>query len=243
MLSSCKIIVLHTIKHSDNGVVVNAYSDSHGRCAYYYFAGKRVSRSNLLAPLSILNITARQRHANTGSSGAGLPIICEASEAYGATSLKTDVRKSAIAIYMCELLTKCVREVENNPQLFNFITHSVMVLDNMESGVENFHLHFTASLCKALGYMPTDNYSAAEPYFNFVNARFVGDYLSNFCYSPIESQLLHNILSTPLERLHTIECSGRERNLFIQKLIEYISYHSSYKMELKSLPVLRELFA
>ena len=184
-----------------------------------------------------------QRHANAGSGGAGLPIIREASEAYGATTLKTDVRKSAIAIYICELLTKCVKEVESNPQLFDFIAHSIMVLDGMESGVENFHLHFTASLCKALGYMPSDNYSAAEPYFNFVNGRFVGDYIGNFCYSPFESQLLHNILSTPLDRLHTIECSGRERNLFIQKLVDYISYHSSFKVELKSLPVLRDLFA
>ena len=110
-------------------------------------------------------------------------------------------------------------------------------------GVKNFHLHFAVNLCKVLGYMPEDNYSEASPHFNFANGKFTKDYTESFCFLPEESALLHQILSTPLTGLREIRCSGETRNRFLGKIIDYLSFHTSFRTELKSLPVLRELFA
>ena len=60
--------------------------------------------------------------------------------------------------------------------------------------------------------------------------------------SYLERKLLHRILSTPLSQLPEIKCNGEMRNRFLGKIIDYISFHTSFKTELKSLPVMRELF-
>ena len=137
------------------------------------------------------------RHQNDTS----MPVIKEVSPVCPLNNLKTDIRKGAISLFMCELLLKTVRESSPDPSVFSFLANSVMFLDAVDEGCENFHLHFAVNLCKVLGYMPEDNYSEASPHFNFANGKFSGDYTESFCFLPEESALLHQILSTPLTHI------------------------------------------
>ena len=191
----------------------------------------------MMFPLSILDVVLFSRH-----QGGSMPVIKEAVQASPLSSLKSDFRKSAISLFMCELLLKTVKEGGPDLSMFSFLANSVMLLDAMEEGVENFHLHFAVNLCKVLGYMPEDNYSEINPHFNFSTGSFSRDYVESFCFLPEESVLLHRILSTPIASLPEVKCSGELRNRFLGKIIDYLSLHSSQRMELKSLPVLRELF-
>jgi len=239
MLSKSRIIVLHAIKHSDKGMVVQCYSDVKGRTSCYFFAGSKNSRSAMMFPLSILDVVLFYRH----QEGDSMPLIKEVSPVSPMGNLKTDIRKGAISLFMCELLLKTLKESGPDPSMFSFLANSAMFLDAVEEGCENFHLHFTANLCKVLGYMPEDNYSETCPHFNFANGRFSRDYVESLCFLPEESRLLHQILSTPLTALSEIKCTGDARNRFLGKVIDYLSFHTSFRTELKSLPVLRELFA
>ena len=236
MLTKDRIIVLHTIKHSDSGMVVQCYSASRGRSACYFFAKSKHSKSSQMFPLSILDAVLYFRN------NSAMPVIKEISSPVVLNSIKTDIRKGAISLFVCELLLKTLKEGDTDPQLMDFISNSVMLLDAMDEGVENFHLHFAVSLCKRLGYMPADNYSENSPHFNFTKGAFSRDYNEAFCFLPNESLMLHRILSTPLTALPEIKCNGAMRNRFLGKIIDYISFHTSFKTELKSLPVLRELF-
>lgn len=238
MLTKDRIIVLHTIKHSDSGMVVQCYSQSRGRSACYFFAKSKHSKSSQVFPLSILDTVLFFR----SSTGSAMPVIKEISTPVALNNIKTDIRKGAISLFVCELLLKTLREGDADPQLMDFLANSVMLLDTMDEGVENFHLHFAVSLCKKLGYMPADNFSENCPHFDFTKGAFSKDYNESFCFLPDESLMLHKILSTPLTALPEIKCSGTMRNRFLGKIIDYISFHTSFKTELKSLAVLRELF-
>ena len=238
MLTKSRIIVLHTIKHSDSGVVVQCYSDTKGRTACYFYPKSKQSKSSVTFPLNILDVVL---HSKRGGEGT-MPLIKEADTVFPLTDIQTDIRKNAIALYMCELILRSVRESEPDPGLFAFLTNSVLILNEIKEGCENFHLHFTVNLCKLLGYMPQDNYSAERKHFNFTQAQFVEKYNEAFCFAPDESLLLHTILSTPLKDIPTVKCSGELRNRFLTKVLEYFSFHSALKTELKSLGVLRELF-
>ena len=238
MLSKTRIIVLHTVKHSDSGMVVQCYSDTLGRSACYFFASSKHSRSAMMFPLSILDVVLFSRH-----QAGSMPVIKEAVQVSASSGIKSDVRKGAIALFVSELLLKTVKETGPDPSMFSFLSNSVLLLDAMDEGVENFHLHFAVNLCKVLGYMPDDNYSETTPHFNFASGSFTADYTESLCFRPEESELLHQILSTPLTLLPQIKCSGQMRNRFLSKIIEYLSFHVSIRTELKSLSVLRELFA
>ena len=257
MLTKSRIIVLHTIKHSDSGMVVQCYSDVKGRSACYFFAGGKHSKSAMMFPLSMLDVVLFSRH----QEGNTMPVIKEAAPVCQLPNLKTDIRKGAISIFMCELLLKTLKESSPDPSLFVFLSNSIMLLEAVDEGVENFHLHFAVNLCKVLGYMPEDNYSGpsfppnptvgqaggsnpdSRTHFNFTTGKFTHDYSEAFCFQPEESLLLHQILSTPLAELQEIKCSGQMRNRFLGKIIDYLSFHTSLRTELKSLAVLRELFA
>ena len=233
MLTKSRIIVLHTIKHSDSGMVVQCYSDVKGRSACYFFAGGKHSKSAMMFPLSMLDVVLFSRH----QEGNTMPVIKEAAPVCQLPNLKTDIRKGAISIFMCELLLKTLKESSPDPSLFVFLSNSIMLLEAVDEGVENFHLHFAVNLCKVLGYMPEDNYSGPS----FPPNPTVGQ--EAFCFQPEESLLLHQIMSTPLAALREITCSGQMRNRFLGKIIDYLSFHTSLRIELKSLAVLRELFS
>ena len=257
MLTKSRIIVLHTIKHSDSGMVVQCYSDVKGRSACYFFAGGKHSKSAMMFPLSMLDVVLFSRH----QEGNTMPVIKEAAPVCQLQNLKTDIRKGAISIFMCELLLKTLKESSPDPSLFVFLSNSIMLLEAVDEGVENFHLHFAVNLCKVLGYMPEDNYSGpsfppnptvgqaggsnpdSRTHFNFTTGKFTHDYSEAFCFQPEESLLLHQIMSTPLAALREITCSGQMRNRFLGKIIDYLSFHTSLRIELKSLAVLRELFS
>lgn len=257
MLTKSRIIVLHTIKHSDSGMVVQCYSDVKGRSACYFFAGGKHSKSAMMFPLSMLDVVLFSRH----QEGNTMPVIKEAVPVCQLPNLKTDIRKGAISIFMCELLLKTLKESSPDPSLFVFLSNSIMLLEAVDEGVENFHLHFAVNLCKVLGYMPEDNYSGpsfppnptvgqaggsnpdSRTHFNFTTGKFTHDYSEAFCFQPEESLLLHQIMSTPLAALREITCSGQMRNRFLTRIIDYLSFHTSLKIELKSLAVLRELFS
>ena len=257
MLTKSRIIVLHTIKHSDSGMVVQCYSDVKGRSACYFFAGGKHSKSAMMFPLSMLDVVLFSRH----QEGNTMPVIKEAVPVCQLPNLKTDIRKGAISIFMCELLLKTLKESSPDPSLFVFLSNSIMLLEAVDEGVENFHLHFAVNLCKVLGYMPEDNYSGpsfppnptvgqaggsnpdSRTHFNFTTGKFTHDYSEAFCFQPEESLLLHQIMSTPLAALREITCSGQMRNRFLGKIIDYLSFHTSLRIELKSLAVLRELFS
>src|SRR5574344_605473 len=112
MLSKSRIIILRTIKHSDTGIVVQAYSNADGRTAlYFHGGGKSTKETSYLQQLNILDVIAYD------SGRGGMKTIKEMTPSFLFTSIRTDIRKIAIAMFVTELLAKTVRETEANPQL------------------------------------------------------------------------------------------------------------------------------
>ena len=147
--------------------MVQCYSSTAGRCALYFRASSknRVSAS-LLHKLNILDVV-------TYSNGSqSMPTIREISAPYRIAAIRSDICKSSIAIFISELLGRTVREEEANPHLYSFLSSSIQILEHIEHGVPNFHIHFITHLCKMLGFMPMDNYSSATPIFDMATAKF-----------------------------------------------------------------------
>lgn len=240
MLVKSQIIVLHTIKHGDNGVVVQCYSNTAGRQSLYFRGSSKKHSASHLHKLGILDVVAY--HSGTAS----MPTIKEISAPYNLNSIRTDIYKSSIAIFISELLGKTVREAEGNPQLYSFLSSSIQILEHLTDGVTNFHIHFITHLCKMLGFMPYDNYSSSTPIFDPLSAKFCPN--GNFM-TPLESKLLHSLLNTPSTNLQELLCngevlklSGEVRTSFTKKMVEYLSHHIGNSIEIKSLDILHQIF-
>ena len=248
MLTKSQIIVLHTIKHGDTGIVVQCYSSTAGRCALYFRASSKNRMSaSLLHKLNILDVV-------TYSNGSqSMPTIKEISAPYRIAAIRSDICKSSIAIFISELLGRTVREEEANPHLYSFLSSSIQILEHIEHGVPNFHIHFITHLCKMLGFMPMDNYSSATPIFDMATAKFTfapaGYVYGTQMLGPEESQLLHALLNTPSTNLEKLFCGSQElkingeaRLAYTKRMIEYISHHIGNNIEIKSLDILHQIF-
>jgi DNA repair protein RecO (recombination protein O) len=248
MLSKSQVIVLHTIKYGDNGIVLQCYSNTCGRQAVFLrvSARNKVVLSNLHR-LGILDIV-------TWSNGSSMPTVKEMEPVVRLDSIRTNIYKNTIAIFLSELLVKCIKESEANLQLYQFLVSSISVLEHMDGMIANFHIHFLVHLSKMLGFMPVDNFSAANPLFDIHSARFVGASYANSagsansagrnadCFPAVESELLHTVLNTPAIECSGIRCSGEVRLAFAKQMIKYLSVHLGINFDMKSLDVLHEVF-
>ena len=248
MLAKSQIIVLHTIKHGDTGIVVQCYSNAAGRCSLYFRASRKSNNASILHKLNILDVV-------TYSSGTqSMPTIKEVGVPYNLGTLRSDIYKSSIAIFISELLGRTVRESEANPHLFSFLASSIQILEHIDEGVANFHIHFLTHLCKMLGFMPLDNYSPTTPVFDIAAAKFTAVPYGTPAYGmqlmgEKESRMLHALMNTPSTNLGKLHCGGEELGIngelrlsYAKRMIEYISHHIGNTIEIKSLDILHQIF-
>lgn len=250
MLAKSQIVVLHTIKHGDTGIVVQCYSSTAGRTALYFRgSSKKMNNASLLHKLNILDVVAYS------SSSGSMPTIREVTAPFNLSTLRSDIYKSSIAIFISELLGKTVREAEANPHLYSFISSSIQILEHTTDGVANFHIHFLTQLCKMLGFMPMDNYSSSAPIFDMAAAKFIPEPFGIAPYGSqpvgkLESMLLHTLMNTPSTNLGNLSCNGQQLRIsgelrlsYAKRMIEYISHHIGNTIEMKSLDILHQIFA
>lgn len=184
-----------------------------------------------------------------------MPTIREVTPVFNLVGIRTNIYKNTIAIFMSELLSKSIREMEANPALFEFLKASIGVLEHLEGGVSNFHIHFMVHLSKMLGFKPLDNYCEQTPLFCITSACFTEAYLvfdgqrcvidqsrSTTHFTSAESLLLHTILNTASTDIASIKSSGGMRLAFARRMVVYISHHLGIPVEIKSLDVLHEVF-
>ncbi|MBP5505460.1 MAG: DNA repair protein RecO C-terminal domain-containing protein [Bacteroidales bacterium] len=231
-----RIIVLHLTKYGDRSLVVQALDSEKGRTGFFLRgAGKGRGGQGSFHSLSVLDIVSARHKGD-------LEYITEFERAFFQDSLRTDPYKSAIALFISELLYRSVQEGAMDPAMFDFLSEEILALETAQGSVANFHLKFLVDFCRALGFQPKDNYSDRTPLFVPVTAEFTAPDALAQTFSAEESLLLHQLLCSDLPQALTIKLSRERRGAFAQKMVEYLSYHLSLNLNIRSLKVLHELF-
>ncbi len=236
---SFKFIVLNTLKHSDSGIVVQGYSDCGGRESFYLKCnGKnRAVKLSLLHPLNIIEINLSSR------SFGSLRTIKDYSPVYILKSIRGDVRKSAIALFMGELVLRTIKEIEPNPPMFRFLENAIVTLEQLSEGVSNYHLSFILFFCGQLGYSPDLSGHNNGRYFDIPAARFT-DNCSNpsLVLGEQESTLLRKLGSAGLFAATQIKADRNLRFNYLSGMIKYLTFHTGHEISVESLGVLHEVF-
>lgn len=229
------IIVLHTTKFGDNSLIVHAVSPLYGRCGMIVKGfGKKGGRNpvSLFQPLNILEAVVDE---NPKSS---LLSLREASMKHPYVSIRRDVLKNCISVFVCELLFRTLSEGSREDGLFEWVEEMALALDAMDGNFSNFHIYFIIGLCRILGFSPNDNFSENNPIFYIATAEFSGGGQS---FSLENSLLLHRLLSGGFPECMALPLTGKSRYLFMEDMIRFLEYHIDKPVEIKSLEVLHEL--
>src|SRR6185295_19163252 len=141
MLHKTKAIILRTVSYGDTSLVVTAYTELFGLQTYMVKGARRVSKkgagqSQFFQPAALLELVVYHNELKQ------LQIIKEIKWSVIYRQVLSNVIKNSVALYMVELLIKCLKQTEASEELFVFAESNLLLLDECEAGVTaNLPLH------------------------------------------------------------------------------------------------------
>lgn len=240
-LSGTRGIVLQQVKYGETSLICQIYTEDYGRKSFL-FKGIRSKKSkihpNILQPLFLVNLEAYFKERKD------IFLVKEASAVTVFNHFPYDIRKSAQAMFMAEVLNKCLLEEESNRVLFSFVINSIEYFDLMTIGSSNFHILFLVKLSKHLGFYPSTRSDPEELIFDMQE----GIYKDHFPGHPdfidtFNSGLLDEILNNNYDQLSGLELNQNKRNELLDYLLKFYSIHIEGINRLKSYLILREIFS
>jgi DNA repair protein RecO (recombination protein O) len=239
VLEKTRGIFLHAIKYSETSLIATIYTETYGRQSFI-ISGMHSKNSSVKAsvfqPLYLLDLEMYYK------SGRDIQRLKNARIANPYSSIQFDIRKSSQVFFLAEILYKCLREEEPNPDLFSFIAHSFSFFDLTEKGVSDFHIWFLFKLTRFLGINPSNENSEISNFFDMQNAAFVS-------HEPLHSQftdkhstvLFSRLFDVGFSSLEALNYTQNERKIVLEKLLEFYKIHFDNLGEIKSLGVLKEV--
>ena len=244
MIHRTKGIVLRTIKYGETSIVVTIFTELFGIQSYLVnnvrTTAKTSIKANLFQPTSILEMEVYNNDLKN------LQRIKESKWSCLYKNVLSDVTKNSVAIYMIELLQKCLKQPENNTALFEFCEEALMQLDSAEEAVAaNFPLYFSVKLVRFFGFTIRDNYSKEKLILDLQEGTFTQiipqhSYFLDGDYSHCISRILK--VGTPGE-LAKIKLNKGARREMLLALQTFYALHIQDFGVMKTLPVLHEILS
>ena len=236
-------IVLRTVKYGETSIIVTVFTELFG-VQSYLVNGVRIStkrgsgKANLFQPAAILDLVVYHnelKHLNR---------IKEFKWGYLYQHILSDVQKNAVALFMVELLTKCLKQPESNADLFHFTEDCFLYLDKSNgTSMANLPLFFALHLTHFFGFRMTDDYSPSTTFLDLQEGSFVNEqphhpYFLEDKQAFVTSQLLK---AQRPEELEEIKLNHDFRRSLLYVYETYYALHIADFGTMKTLPVLREI--
>lgn len=254
MVETHQIIVVSTLKYSEDKLIVNALSRSAARVTLLVriaHSQRAAVRHTLFQPLAMLEVqwesNPRVTMLKPKSARPDVPLL----------SVQTDPVKSTVAMFLAEFLSHVTRNEFEGGLLYDYIAYALQWYDAAEKDYANFHLVFLLRLTRFLGIEPNldlDNEEQDTP-MSYAAHQTRGLYfdLQEGAYTKVRPAHAYYIEGADAAALPTLwrmnfgtmqvfRLSGTARSRILQAIITYYRLHLPGIPELKSLDVLREVF-
>ncbi len=232
MLNKTRAIVLHHVKYGESSLIVSFYTEKYGRLSCMV-SGVRTKKSKfpatLFQPLTLIDADFYYRQ------NRDLQRLKEAACSVHYMTIPFNVSKSAVAIFLSEVLYISLREEESNPVVFAFIYNALQLFDSMDDRNSTFHLWFMMQLTRYLGFFPPEQIFEQEglssPDFQVFQAMPLG--------SRTALKLIVQSVQSPPDLKNV---SGWDRNELLSRIIKYYALHVDGFSKLRSFKILQEVF-
>ena len=219
MLVKTKGIVFRLTPYGDTSVIVNMFTDLLGLQSYIVNGVRSQSKKSKIAlfqPLTLLDLVVY--HKENGNIMRIKEVKCY----HLYQNLSRQVNKSAIALFINEVLNKAVKDQSHTSEIFQFISNSLIILDEHPKP-ENFHLIFLLGLSRHLGFAPNQT----------------SEVLGVHWMDEQEEQLLKQLLLITYQ--DELPMTYIQRQTLLSCLMRFYQTHIDGFGEMKSLPVLQEV--
>ena len=245
MTHKTKGIVLRTVTYGETSIITSVYTELFGIQSYIV---KGVRKSNRISqgkaiffqPGAMLDMIVYHNDLKN------LQFIKEYNWSYLYNHLFFDVVKNAVAMYIIELLSNCIKQPEANQELFLFVEKILHQLDKANSIITaNLPLFFTLQLGSELGFQIQGNFTKQTPVLDLKEGQFVEDIPFHPYYitgnAANTSCTINNCPSC--SNLETIQLNRHTRRELLQAYQQYIALHIVDFTDMRSLEILQEILS
>ncbi|MFN0032949.1 MAG: DNA repair protein RecO [Flavobacteriales bacterium] len=237
MIQSQKAIVIHSIRYTHSKQVVRMFTAEHGLKAFLVNSGKsnKGGVANLLQPLSLVEFECSMKEQSQ------LQALRELRLAHPWQSIPFDAGKIAVVLFLNEILHKTIPDDYQNNQLFQFLWHSLVLLDDAVE-YNNFHLWCLLEITRHYGFYPQAE-DGARKYFDMQSGIFVNAQPPHTdCMNADESNWLYALLDKEWPEVQHLAMTGVLRKNVLTQLVHYIRLHLETLRQIHSLQVLHDIF-
>ncbi len=220
-------LVLSSIRYKDTSLIVKIFTRELGLKSYLINGIRSMGKGSKMAlyqPLTLLDLVVYDKE------NSGLQRISEAKLQRAHQRIPFEFSRTSIALFMTEVINRSIYENYQNEGLFDFLSESVIILDQPETVLSHFPLVFLIEKARFLGFAPVE----AE------------GFILESKHQPFGPAELLPTLEY-IQRLLEEQYQFREkvpvtlRRKLLDHLLEFYSEHQDNPSPLKSLAVIRQL--
>lgn len=245
MTHKTKGIILRTVKYGETSVITTVYTELFGIQSYMAKGVRQSSKKSsgkaiYFQPAAILDMVVYHNEFKN------LNFIKEYEWSYLYQNVLFDVVKNTVAMYVVEMLQHSLKQPEANPELFYMTEDTLKQLDSANPTLTaNLPLYFGLHLAAELGFRVQGQYNNATPFLDLLEGQFVKakpdhSYYLDKPLAEATSQLLSINFYNDLENIHF---SRDLRKSLIIAYQNYVALHVQDFGEIKTLPVLQQIFS
>lgn len=245
MTHKTKGIVLRTLKYGETSIITTVYTEQFGIQSYIVKGvrqqtKKSSGKSLYFQPAAMLDMVVYHNEFKT------LNYIKEYQWGYLYEHVLFDVVKNTVAMYVVEMIQRSLKQPEANPAMFYLVEDTLKQLDKGNATLTgNLPLYFTLHLCGELGFRIQGEFSRQTPILDLKEGQFINEAPThNFYIEGLLAETTSNILAinfySDLDNFHPSRIVKKD---LLQAYQCYIALHIQDFGEIKSLPVLQELFS
>ena len=236
-----KVIVLRTVRYGDAKMVVDMFTESHGRLSFAVTVsktGRGRMRKQLFQPLMLLEAVLDYR------PNRQLQRLADVRLQRPLPGLLADPCKVALALFLAEFISYATRCEQQNVPLFRYMACGVEWLDGALGSVANFHVVFMLRMVRFLGFEPNMDTYADGRWLDMRGGVFTPlRPLHPDVVEPAEARLIPTLMRIDYRSMHLCRMSRQERNRCVRLILDYCRLHLPSFPELRSLDVLSELWS
>lgn len=244
MIEKISGIVLRTVKYGEKSLIIDMYTESHGRQSFMTSipSGKAKATSRALwQPLSMVEFVADIRPHGR------MPKPKDVASAYNYVDMPYNPIKSTVAFFIAEFLCGALRNEQPDRPLYLFIIIALKWLDTIddERAIANFHLVFIMKMTRFLGIMPNIEVERGESsmFFDLLAGTFCAiKPPHSYSLLPSEAQTIPLLIKMDFGNCHRFHLTRPQRHRILDILNTYYRLHIPQFPELKSIEVLKEVF-
>ena len=241
MIFATNGIVLRTIKYGETSIISTVFTEIFGVQSYLVNGvrtQKKTVKAHYYQPASLLEMQVYHNDLKN------LQRLKEVKWSMIYENVLSEVMKHSIAIYMVELLYKCLKQPEANPDLFSFCEDAFIQLDKAQGMVmANFPLYFSLQLPQFFGFQLQNNYSEKNNMFDIREGKFTDENtaITECINTELSFHLSEVSRAIHPEDLYEIKMNGLNRLSLLKEIEKFYSWNIPDFGKIKSLDILQEV--